>query len=57
MKRPSIPRKQAPPSAADRLRALIADEPKLTEAELIADLERDLQLPPGFFDEKPDRKS
>lgn len=54
MKRPSIPRKLTP---AERLRAVIADEPKLTEAELIADLERDLQLPPGFFDEKPKGKS
>lgn len=54
MKRPSIPRK---PSPQERLRALIADDhKKLTEAELIADLERDLQLPPGVFDHKPERK-
>lgn len=58
MRRPSIPFKPDAPSVhpltgkltlSEKLRALDRFE-TMTEAELIAELERDMHLPPGFFD-------
>lgn len=58
MRRPSIPYKPNAPSIhpvagkvslRDKRRALERIE-TMTEAELIAEVERDLQLPPGFLE-------
>jgi hypothetical protein len=64
MRRPSIPRKPDVPSVhpvigaaigrARRQAPLSRDERPMTEAELIADIERALRLPPGIFD-RPSR--
>ena len=57
MKRPSIPSKPDAPSvkamlapAVGRARRLRKDEQPQTESELVADIERELQLPQALLD-------